>query len=353
MKRFNFRRFVPTGTPAAVFSRLSPEAWDALGALAEIMVGGQDAGHQFGTQPTLLDIAVMNGSDAVAGLIDEAAQATPELTVGYARPISGINYKTLVRTAVPSVSFRNANEGTATTKGTYENKLFETHIMDPEWTCDQAIADRHEDGAEAFIALEASGIVEGAFQTLGTQFYYGITGGGDAKGFPGLIEVYDGDMDVLAGGSTASTQTSLWAVRFGPKDVGWIWGNNGTLDVSDATLERVLDDSSNPYWAYCQHLISYPGLQVCSKYSIGRVANIHPSDSNAQLTDTDIANLLAVFPVGKPPTHLFLNRAALAMLRNSRTATNATGAPAPFPTEAFGIPLVPTDSITSTEEVAT
>ena len=40
-------------------------------------------------QPTLLDIAKANGSDAVAGLIDEAAKAHPELTMGGARTIAG------------------------------------------------------------------------------------------------------------------------------------------------------------------------------------------------------------------------------------------------------------------------
>jgi hypothetical protein len=36
-------------------------------------------------------------------------------------------------------------------------------------------------------------------------------------------------------------------------------------------------------------------------------------------------------------------------LQSSRTATNPTGAPAPFPTEAFGIPIVVTDSIPEDE----
>ncbi len=343
-----FRQHLGTQVPEAVFSRLSPEAWRALGGLADVM-SGADPARQWGAQPTLLDVAKMNGSDPVAGLIDEASQAHPELTLGYARTIKGISYKTLVRTANPAVAFRNANEGTATTKGSYENKSFETHIMDPEWVCDQAVADRHEDGPEACIALEASAILEGAMQALCSQFYYGPSH--DAKGFPGMVDVYNTALQVLAGGTTSSAQTSLFAVRFGPKDVGWIWGNEGELEVSEVTLQRVLDGSQNPYWAYCQHLSSYPGLQCCSKWSVGRIANIHPSDSGAALTDEDIADLLALFPVGKPPHYLFCNRAAQAMLRKSRTATNPTGQPAPFPTESFGVPLAVTDGIVSTEAV--
>lgn len=345
------RKQLGTQVPEDVFKRLSPQAWNALGALADLMAGPQ-AGRQFAdSNPTLLDIAVMNGSDPVVGLVDEASQAHPELTLGYARTIKGISYKTLVRTANPAVAFRNANEGTATTKGTYENRTFETHILDPEWLADQAVADRHEDGAEAVIALEASAILEGAMQRLATQFYYGTAS--DAKGFPGLQEVYNTSLQIKAGGTTGSTQSSLWAVRFGPKDVGWLWGNDGELEVSDVSLQRVLDSNTPPraYWAYAQHLSAYPGLQVCSVNSVGRVCNIHPSDSGATLTDTDIANLLALFPVGKPPHLLFCNRATQAGLRGNRTATNPTGQPAPFPTESFGVPIAVTDAIVSTEAV--
>ena len=82
---------------------------------------------------TLLDIAKANGSDGVVGLIDEATKAHPELTLVAARTIKGLNYKTLVRTANPTVGFRNANEGTAATKGTYENRLVETYNLNPRW----------------------------------------------------------------------------------------------------------------------------------------------------------------------------------------------------------------------------
>ena len=341
-----YKQHLRTGVPQSVFEDLTPEAWRAIGTLADMV----DSRHAFGDDPTLLDIAVMNGSDGVAGLIEEATEAHPELTIGYARTISGINYKTLVRTANPTVAFRNANEGTATDKGVYENRLVETFILDPQWQVDQAVADRHEDGAAALIALEASAILEGAMQTLASQFYYGTDS--DSKGFPGLVSAYDSsNMQVKAGGSTADSQSSCWGVRFGAKDVGWVWGNGGQLEVSDATLERVLDGSSNPYWAYCQHLTAYPGLQVCSVNSAGRICNINEDDDSKPLTDAYIADLLALFPVGKLPSVLFMNRKVLAGLRGSRTATNPTGAPAPFPTEAFGIPIYVTDAITNTEAV--
>jgi hypothetical protein len=48
-----------------------------------------------------------------------------------------------------------------------------------------------------------------------------------------------------------------------------------------------------------------------------------------------------------------MNRRSLRQLQQSRTATNSTGAPAPFPTEAFGVPIVVTDALLSTEALET
>src|SRR4051812_3125451 len=112
---------------------------------------------------TLLDIAKANGSDAAVGLVEEVVTYCPEVARFPARTIKGMNYKTLVRTVLPSSGFRNANEGTTPVKSTWENREVECFTMNPRWECDKAVADRHEDGAEALIALEAEGMVASSF----------------------------------------------------------------------------------------------------------------------------------------------------------------------------------------------
>src|SRR5690242_6538876 len=149
--------------------------------------------------PTLLDIAKQNGSDAAVGLIEETSKACPEVRLGAARTIKGMSYKTLVRVGLPTVGFRLANEGVTPSKCEYINRTYETYIFNPRWECDKAVADRHEDGAAAFIANEAAGIMEAAFQWLGSQFYYGT--GNDAKGFAGLLAAVDPNMVVDATGT--------------------------------------------------------------------------------------------------------------------------------------------------------
>lgn len=312
--------------------------------------------------PTLLDIVKANNSDGVAGLIDETSKAHPEIMMGAARTIKGISYKTLIRVSLGKTdgSFRDANAGSTPIKNIYENRRVETFIMEPRFECDKAVADSYEDGAPAYIALEAEGIMEGELQGLCKQFYYGrgSTAGGtgagnNTKGFPGLIDAYDAtNMVVDAAGTTASTGSSVWAVRFGPKAVQWIMGNDGKLNPSPVRVESILDpgDSTKKLDGYVQTMLARPGLQVGSIRAIGRIKKL-TADSGKGLTDALISQLLAKFEAGVVPDVLFMNRRSLQQLQSSRTATNPTGTPAPFPTEAFGIPIKVTDSIVSTEEL--
>lgn len=317
------------------------------------------------TLPTLLDIAKRSGNDAVAGLIEEVIAATPEVSgmhavpgkgwvqipnVAAARTIKGRMYKTLVRTALPTVGFRDANEGVAASKSEYENRLVETFVLNPRWECDKAVADNAEDGPEAYIADEAIAVVKSSIMTLGRQFYYGRTSPGDGKGHPGLIDSLDAtNMEVDATGTSQGKGSSVWAVKFGPQDVTWVYGDQGQLDMSDVRLESIADESGKRFTAYVQELLAYPGLQVGNKHCIGRIRDL--TDENGKgLTDDLIAQLIEKFPAGVVPDVLFMTRRSLAQLRNSRTATNATGAPAPYPVDWEGIPIAVTDSLTNTED---
>jgi hypothetical protein len=315
--------------------------------------------------PSLLDVAKRNAADSVHGLLDEAARQVPEVTgqvmsrgqmltvpnVGAGRTISGIQYKTLVRTGLPTAGFRNANEGIAASASSFENRLVECFILNPRWECDKAVADANEDGAAGYIAEEAQAIVAAAMMALGRQFYYGRNTGGHAKGHPGLIDSVDASLVVDATGSTVNGGSSVWAVKFGPQDVQWVMGNEGALTVSDPREESIVDGSNNRYTAYIQEMLSWVGLQAKSKFAIGRIKNL-TAQAGKTLTDDMIGDLYSRFPVGKKPDAFFLSRRSLEQLRKSRTATSATGTTAPTPTEWENVPLIPTDSIMDSEAIA-
>lgn len=309
---------------------------------------------------TLLDIARANGSDAVAGLIDEARRPHPEIVFLPARTIKGMNYKTLVRIAVPrGGAFRNANEGATLVKSTYENRLVETFIFNPRWEVDKAVADRYEDGAEAYIALEAGGIMEGAMADLCQQFYYGRNAYGDAsvqagaKGFPGLVDVVDPQKVIDVGGGTAPT--SVWIVRGGPRLTQWVAGNEGGFNMDNPRIETLYRqvggaNTLERFDGYVQAMLAYPGLQVGSVHAVARIKGLS-TDAGKGLTDKLIFDALAKFPEGSDMTNtmILMNNRSWTQLRDSRTAVNATGSEAPLPEQIQGptgpIPIRPTAAI--------
>lgn len=314
---------------------------------------------------TLLDIARVNGSDAVAGLIDEAQRPHPEVVYLPARTIKGQNYKTLVRVAVPrGGSFRDANKGAKLVKSSYVNRLVETFIFNPRWEADKAVADRNEDGAEAFIALEAGGIMEGAMADLCEQFYYGgnkytAAGTARASGFPGLVDVVDTAKVSDVGGTTLPT--SVWIVRGGPRQTQWVAGNNGGFQMDNPrieTLYRQIDGANTleRFTGYVQELLAYPGLQVGSVHSVVRIKGLS-TDAGKGLTDKLIFDALALFPEGTDlsNTMILMNNRSWTQLRDSRTAVNATGAEAPLPDQIQGptgpLPIRPTAAIVNGESI--
>lgn len=297
--------------------------------------------------PTLLDIAKMTGNDAAVALVEEVILEVPELRVLGARTIPGTQFKTLVRTALPTVGFRSGNEGAVQGKSAYSQRMVECFILNPRWNADKAIADAHPDGAEALIAMEGVGITAASAIAVASQMYYG----GDAKGFPGLTNYVDSSLVVDATGSTANTGSSVWAIKSSPMDVQLVVGGDGQFDLSDVRVGDVLDTNGNPYTAYIQELLTWIGLQSLSKWSVGRIKNL-TAQAGKGLTDSLMADLLGSFPVGKRPDAFFMSRRSLTQLQKSRTATNATGAPAPIPTEYEGIPIYATEAIVNTEAIA-
>jgi hypothetical protein len=318
--------------------------------------------------PNLLDIAKINGADeGLQALVDEAARVTPELTgitfagaqrrqiplVGDARTIKGTQYTTLIRTGLPTFQFRDANQGVAASASTFENRLVSTFIADMLWKADKAVADACEDGAAAYIASEAGAIVAAAMMGLCKQFYYGRGALADAKGHPGVIDFVDASLVVDATGTTDNVASSVYGVKWGPDNVRWVFGNGAPFQVPDPRIELVTDpaDATKQFTAYVQNWVLWAGVQCKSKFSVGRIKKL-TTDVGKGLTDALLAKLVALYPVGTVPDCFFATRRSIEQLRASRTATNATGAPAPTPTEYEGIPIVATDSLLNTETLA-
>lgn len=312
----------------------------------------------------MLDVAKLTGNDPTVGLIEENIKYSPEVALLPFRTIKGTSYRTGIRTGLPTTGFRSANEGQTPSKSEFKQQLIEAFIFGGQIEVDKAVADAHEDGPAALQALEASGVMQSSLRKLGSQVWYGITN--DAKGFPGLkaatpfgTSTSAGDaITINATGTTATTASSVYAVKFGPQAVTLIGGNNKAWQLDEFTTQQIVAANNGKITAYVAGLTGWIGMQIGHENCVRRICNL-TADSGKGLTDTLLAQLLATFPVGHTPDALFMSRRSRTQLQLSRTVTLMGNAKvradqpniAPIPTEYDGIPIHATDSILNTDAI--
>lgn len=310
---------------------------------------------------TLLDIAKLNNSDREVGLIEENLKFAPELNIFPSRTVAGTNYKTAVRTSLPSVGFRAANSGTNWSKSGLSQKLTELMIISSIVGVDKAVASAHEDGMAAYEMLEADGVYKSSLLSIGSQIFEGTTA--DAAGFTGLkaaTPFADTSRVINAGGSTASTASSIYFVVFGLKDCHLVFGQDTTLELSEFRDQVLLDADGKPYAGRVADMTGWAGLHIGNLWSVVRIANV-TADSGKGCTDALLSRALALFPTGQVPSAIFMSRRSRSQLQQARTVTlfgNSTSKPdgasqqvAPLPTSFENIPIVATDSIPDTSAI--
>lgn len=269
---------------------------------------------------------------------------------------NGTAHKYARRTQAPVVAFRAENVGRSIDHSIDEVITVTLKILDFSWEVDKAVADACRRGREWLIAREGKAHLGAALSIAEKQCIYGTGTGGDAGGHAGFFD--NAGMDALAdtmvydcGGSTATTGSSIYLVRTGEADCCGVVNGDGVLDLGETTVQDFCTaDAHLP--VYYTPACLWLGLQIASTYSVARIAN-NTADAAGLLTDDKIYEALSLFPASRQPNVIVMNRRSLKQLRQSRTATNATGVPAPRPTDVDGIPIIVTDSIIETEAIET
>jgi hypothetical protein len=310
---------------------------------------------------SLLDIAKANGVEQV---INEASRVHPELTVLASFPLTGLSVRSVVYTGASNTtgSFRKAGAGTADITETSEQREFQCYTAEPRIEEDRAVADRFEKGAQAWMEGKSARILDLEMLAWCKQMYYGS--GNNSDGFPGLIQSYDAtNMVVDAGGTTASTGSSVWLVRAAPAGnlsddgVRWRFGQGGAMRFDPVQLLPAIDpaDSTKKFYKYHTAFTAYPAFQVQSLMTVVRIKKL-TADNGKGLSDDLINQALELFPAGKGPNHVFMSLRSNRQLQKSRTATSPTGSPAPWPNQILGvdgqmIPIHVTEAISNAESL--
>lgn len=302
---------------------------------------------------TLSDLTTINDANLADRDISDLLDDAPLLASLAADVVPGTDHKYVKETAAPVVGFRAVGDGLENTASSDTLVTINLKILDASFAIDKALADAYLGGPEAYIGREAARHLKSAFFHAEKQILSGT--GNEADGYNGLpddgnLNAIADDMVISAGGTTASTGSSCWAIRSSGdmNDAVVITGDGGKIDIGESVVQRLSGSSTGSYPAYYTPISAWMGLQVGGKYSVGRLTNV-TADSGATMSDSHLAELLGVFPAGRGPSYLVMSRRSLKQLQQSRTATNATGAPAPFPSEAFGVPIIVSDGVSDVE----
>jgi HK97 family phage prohead protease len=302
---------------------------------------------------TLIDVAKLDAGIG-APLISEVAVLAPETRVFPVDVISGGSVELSVNLTSATVGFRNANEGTTPSIGTFETRLFQTQVIEHPVVIDiQGVLNASKDPARV-MAATARTVLEGVMKHIGVQTWYGGTAqsGTDAKAAPGLLAQSNTATTHVVDADGSTALTSVYMVRLGDSYCDHVYGNGTTLNMGEWMEETVESAAGKKLRALVSYLSGRVAPRLSNKNALVRIKKVG-TDNNKKLTDLLLYSAYEKFlSLGQEPNAIFMTPRSLEQLRASRTATSEDGKPAPIPDSwGPGIPIYLTNSISHAETV--
>jgi len=205
-------------------------------------------------------------------------------------------HKTTVRTGLPQATWRLLNQGVPNAKSTTAQLVDTCGNLETYSVIDKDIADLNGNTAE-FRLSEVKAFLEGMSQQVASTLIYGNQFINPER-FTGLAPRYSTSdpansqtaANVLDGGGTAATNTSLWIHVWGDDTAHATFpkGKITGLQHRDMGEWPVLDSSGNTYQAYRDHFKWEIGYVLRDWRYVVRIANIDIT----QLTGVSAANLI-------------------------------------------------------------
>lgn len=351
--------------------------------------------------PTALEIAQGRNVPLTTGLMMAIQTRYPLLSSFDARTTADKTFKTLAVTELPSSAFVNFNEGFTASRGKLALREFACSLIGGLIAEDVITSDEwnraHPAAGYTYMDLQMQLKIIADARHIERQMVYGTAR--DAKGFPGMKELTPyasgnvleltesaDDTDFVktvlnAGGSTASTASSVYSVIFGDMDCQLVIGNDqgGELFTLGEMINQMLAPDSSQPTKLTQHraqqLHGFFGLAVAgmnqtpndvvpTQYSLRRLANLTAQDGKG-VTDAKLERLVLSHGDGLVPSMLYMSPRGGDQWAASRSAssvsvflggmTTAQGSQvnlqAPRPTNYEGIPVTYTSAIRNTDAI--
>lgn len=209
--------------------------------------------------------------------------------------------RTTVRTALPTVAFRQLNQGATPSRSLTSQSDEACGILEAWSEVDTALAKLNGDEA-AFRLSEAQAFIESMNQTMAATLFYGNTGV-DPEKFTGFAPRFasttggTGKNVLLATAApSGSDQTSIWLVVWGPQTVHGIYPKGSTaglqhFDLGEETAETTSGIGGTRMRVYRDRFVWNCGLAVRDWRYVVRAANV---DTSALVAESGNADLIKV-----------------------------------------------------------
>lgn len=246
--------------------------------------------------------------------------------------------RTTVRTGLPTVYWRQFNEGVATSKSTTAQFDEQCGMLEAYSEVDEDLASLAGD-LGAFRLSEAQSFLEAMSQELAQTVFYGNSGTAP-KEFNGLSTRYaltslPSGQNIVLGGGSGSDNSSIWLVVWGSNTVHGVFpkGSMAGLkhkDLGLCTVETVSGVAGSRMQAYREHFQWKAGLAVRDwRYAV-RIANIDISALVAKSSAADLEDVLAkayhrIPNISGGKAALYMNRTVFQMLDIQRRDDVQTG----------------------------
>ena len=280
-------------------------------------------------------------------------------------------HRVTIRTGLPSVYWRQINQGVPRSKSTTAQVDEGTGMLEAYSAVDQKLAELAGNLAN-FRLSEDFAFIEAMNQGMAKNLMYGNVATNPAA-YTGLATRYGtisgagNAQNILDAGGTSTNNTSIWLVGWGEQTVFGTFpkaSKAGLIHTDVTTNAPILDANGNPYQAYQTHYEWHNGLVVKDWRYAARICNINTANLVAQSAAADLITLMSRvldripnFGMCKPA--FYMNRTVYSMLRvqamnKSQNALaiesglNQFGNPTKW-LSFQGIPLRRVDQIVNTE----
>lgn len=276
-----------------------------------------------GTAVTMLDFVRRQDPDGSIA----APQSIAEMLMQVNQPLADIpwmesnkttSHLVTIRTGLPTVYFRQLNQGVLASKSTTVQVEEDTCMMEARGQVDEKLAMLNSNTA-AWRISENAPFVESMGQTAMGKIFYGNTGT-DPEQITGIATRYSDNSgpanseNIIDAGGTGSDNCSIWLIRWSEQGVFGIYpkGSPIGLQHQDLGVQDAFDTTSANTTRFRALMDLYRwdlGIVVKNWQYAVRAANIDVSNLIAQSSAADLLELMAQMvdklPIGSNGTTKF------------------------------------------------